>query len=74
MVIAKQKENDPEENMVTLLYSFSRLFLLFCLCVYHKNIEIICSSSVKNTIVILIGIAFNLQNTLGAMVVLTKLF
>ena len=43
----------------------SRGFLYF-----HTNCEIICSSSVKNT---LIGIALNLQNALGSIHILTIL-
>ena len=44
-------------------FGYSRVFCLFvCLFVlyFHTNCEIICSSSVKNTIGSLIGIALNL--------------
>ena len=45
-----------------------RAFLYF-----HTNCEIICSSSVKNTIGSLIGIALNLQIALGSIAILTIL-
>ena len=37
---------------------------------FHTNCEIICSSSVKNTIGSLIGIALNLQIALGSILIL----
>ena len=40
---------------------------------FHTNFKIICSSSVKNAIGNLIGIALNLQIALGSMVILTIL-
>ena len=40
---------------------------------FHTNCEIICSSSVKNTVGSLIGIALNLQIALGSMAILTML-
>ena len=54
--------------------SFSRLLWLFKVFLYfHKNCEIICSSSVKNTIGSLLGIAFNLYIALGSIVIFTIL-
>ena len=53
--------------------SFSNcLGYLKCFC-FHINLRIICSSSVKTAIEILIGIALNLQITLDIMVILTIL-
>ena len=40
---------------------------------FHRNFRIICSSSVKNAIGILIGIALNLWVALGSVVILTIL-
>ena len=40
---------------------------------FHTNYEILCSSSVKNTIGSLIGIALNLQIVLGSIVIFTIL-
>ena len=40
---------------------------------FHTNFKIICSSTVKNAIDILIGIALNVQIALGSMVILTIL-
>ena len=40
---------------------------------FHTNFKIICSSSVKNVIGILIGVALNLYIVLGRMVILTRL-
>ena len=40
---------------------------------FHTNCEIICSSSVKNTIGSLIGIAFNLYIALGSILIFTIL-
>ena len=40
---------------------------------YHTNCEIICSSSLKNNIGSLIGIALNLQITLGSILIFTIL-
>ena len=40
---------------------------------FHTNCEIICSSSVKNTIGSLIGIALNLQIALGSVLIFTIL-
>ena len=40
---------------------------------FHTNLEIICSSSVKNTIGDLIGIALNLQIALGSILIFTIL-
>ena len=64
---------------VTLLFSlnhfsFSRFALAIqnLLC-FHTNCEIICSSSVKNTIGNLIGIALNLYIALGSTVIFTIL-
>ena len=54
--------------------SFSRLLWLFEVFLYfHTNCEIICSSSVKNTIGSLIGIALNLQIALGSILIFTIL-
>ena len=53
------------------LCSFSRLFgYLGSLC-FYTNFKITFSSSVKNTIVIFIGIALNLYINLGSMDILT---
>ena len=43
-----------------------------CVC-FHTNFKIICSSSVKNAIGILIGVSLNLYIVLGRMVILTRL-
>ena len=40
---------------------------------FHTNCEIICSSSVKNTVGTLIGIALNLQIALGSILIFTIL-
>ena len=49
-------------------FGYSRFFLYF-----HTNLEIICSSSVKNTTGSLIGIALNLQIALGSILIFTIL-
>ena len=53
--------------------SFSRLLwlleLLLLLLFFHTNCEIICSSSVKNSVGSLIGIALNLQMALGSILI-----
>ena len=46
---------DSEEELKSLLMKVKEVFLYF-----HTNCEIICSSSVKNTVGSLIGIALNL--------------
>ena len=48
-------------------FDYSRLLY------FHMNCEIICFSSVKNTIGSLIGIALNLQIALGSILILTTL-
>ena len=54
--------------------SYSRLLWLFEIFLYfHTNCEIICSSSVKNTVGSLIGITLNLQIALGIIVIFTIL-
>ena len=65
---------------VTLLFSLNHFsFSRFALAIqnhlcFHTNCEIICSSSVKNTIGNLIGIALNLYIALGSTVIFTVLF
>ena len=49
-------------------FGYSRFFLYF-----HTNCEIICSSSVKNTVGSLIRIALNLQIALGSILIFTTL-
>ena len=52
--------------------SFSRLLWLFEFFLYfHTNLEIICSSSVKNLAGSLIGIALNLLIALGSILIFT---
>ena len=54
--------------------SFSRLLWLFEVFLYfHRNCEIICSSSVKNTAGSLMGIALNLLIALGSILIFTIL-
>ena len=49
------------DSSSSIFFFFSRLFWVFeVFCVLHTSCEIICSSSVKNTIGSLIGIALNL--------------
>ena len=56
------------------LFFFLKIVLAIqALLCFHENFKIICSSSVKNAIGILIGIALNLYFALGSMVVLTVL-
>ena len=57
-----------------LCSSFSKLFWLFevFLC-FHTHFKIICSSSVKTALGILIGSILNLKIALGSMVILTIL-
>ena len=64
---------DCYTSPVALLF-FLKIFLAFQgLLWLHTNFKIICSSSVKNAIVFLIGIALNLQIAMGSMIILTIL-
>ena len=53
--------------------SFSRLLWLFKFLYFHINCELICSSSVKNTVGSFIGIALNLWIALGSILIFTIL-
>ena len=53
--------------------SFSRFLAIRGFLYFHTNCEIICSSSVKNTVGSLIGIALNLYTALGSIFIFTIL-
>ena len=53
--------------------SFSRFLWLFRVLYFHKNREIICSSSLKTTVGDLIWIALNLYISLGSILIFTIL-
>ena len=52
-------------------FPFSRLFWIFVVFCFRKNFEVFCSSSLKDAISNLIGIALNLSVALGSIVILT---
>ena len=63
-----------ELKSASQLHSFSRLICLFkVFCVFHMNCKIFYSSSVKNAVSNLIGIALNLQIVFGNIVIFTIL-
>ena len=53
--------------------SFSRLLWLFEVLYFHTDCEIMCCSSVKNTVVSLIGIALDLSIALDSILIFTLL-
>ena len=60
--------------MPPALFFFFRIALaILDLLWFHMNFRIICSSSMKNVMGILIGTALNLQIALGSMAILTIL-
>ena len=56
------------------LFFFLKITLAIGLLWFRVNFRIICSSSVKNVMGILVGILLNLQIALGSMDILTRLF
>ena len=68
VVQTKVRQVDSSSSVLLSLdyFVYSRFFFYF-----HSNFEIICSSSVNNTIGSLMGIALNLQIALGSIVIFT---
>ena len=66
---------EVRENIIpSVLFFFPKIVLTIQdLLFFHTNFRIICSSSVKNAIGILIGILLNLYIALGSMVISTIL-
>ena len=55
----------------TLVFFFKIALTIQGLFWFHTNFRIVCTSSVKNASVILIGIALNMQIALGSIDILT---
>ena len=54
-----------------LIFFFKIALAIWGLLCFHTNFRIVCSNSVKNAGVILIGIALNVQVSLGSIAILT---